>query len=216
MMQVLSTNLIRAFYQGEINIPFEKNNVGNCAAIALIKASIEVFGLNNVIDYYCSNGVYFVTLKNGVKLNFTQFDLNRSNYVANFQFKPVDPTTYSLFNSIYQYAQLLMCTMAVVVAKEGLNSKIIGEFENALEVLNDGPNPKYLPTLLGLEEFCIGNTWKERFLMKSDTGQIAWFNRHTVFMSKKEFDLFGSVGHFLHRFPNRIKISTNRKTLVRS
>jgi hypothetical protein len=152
-MQVLSTNLIRAFYQGEINIPFEKNKVGNCAAIALIKASIEAFGLNNVIDYHCSNGVYYVTLKNGVAVNFTQFDLNRSNYVANFQFKPIDPATFDLYNSIYQYAQLLMCTMAVMVAKEGINFKGIGEFENALEVLNDGPNPKYLPSLLGLEEF---------------------------------------------------------------
>jgi hypothetical protein len=207
MSEISNIDLIRSFSQGEVKLPNSISSVGNCASIALIKASIEVFGLNKVIDYFVKDDVYFVTLKNAVQLEFTKSQLERCNTVANFQLNSVDPGKFVLYKSIFEYAQILMCTMTVMVSKIGECGDGIGDFESALIAINDGANCTTIPKLLGLENYYIGKTKMQRFFMSpNNIGMYAWLTNHTVYMSEELYDYHGKVKYIPNRYPNRIRI----------
>lgn len=207
MNEISNIDLIRAFSQGVVNLPEIKNSVGNCASIAIIKASIEVFGLNKVIEYHIIEEVYYITLKNGIQLEFTKEQLERSNIVANFQLNSVDPGKFVLYQAIFEYAQILMCTMTIMVSKIGESGEGIGDFELALIAINDGADSTSIPKLLGLDDYYIGKTKMKRFFMSpNNKGMFAWLLNHTVYMSEELYDYHGKVKFIPNKYPNRIRI----------
>jgi hypothetical protein len=207
MPKISNIDLIRSFSQGEIKLPNYKSVFGNCSSIALIKACVEVFGLNNVIEYTIHDEVYFVSLKNGIQLEFTKEQLERSNVVSNFQLNAVDPGKYVLYKEIYEYAQLLMCTMAIMISKLEDFKVANDDFELALKVLNNNVDCRLIPKLLGLENYYIGKTKSQRFFMSpNNIGMYAWFYNHTVYMSEELYDYRGIVKYMPNRYPNRIRI----------
>lgn len=203
-MEINTIDIIRSFYQGNVQLSENNTNVGNCASIALIKASIEVFEINNVVNYSFENNIYNVTLKNNITLSFSKDQLERSNYVANFKLNSVDIGKLNLYKQILEYAQILMCSMVVMVTKIGESGKGIGDFEEALKALNDGANSPNIPRLLGLENHYKGKTKWQRFLMKPQKGMIAWLSGHTVFMSNKSYDYYGNQRSNIQKYPNRL------------
>ena len=84
-MEINTIGIIRSFYQGNGQLPENNINVGNFASSALIKASIEVFGINNVVNFSIEEEIYYITLKNNVTLALSKEQLDRSNHFANFK-----------------------------------------------------------------------------------------------------------------------------------
>lgn len=180
-------DLIKSFKQTKVNLP-SVSSLGNCASIAMIKASIEVFGLNNIFDYEKVGNVYKVVLKDGTKLSFTESELSRSNEVIGFELNIHDTNKLQLFQSIYAYACLCMCVMTKRVMEIGEAGDGIGDFEAALMALNDGANTPSLPEKLGLQNYFTS----PGFHNKSNIGMMGWLNGHTVYMSNKYYDNYGT------------------------
>ncbi len=204
-MDISSIDLIRCFSQGEVRL-FDSKKHNNSAPIAFIKACIEIFGYDNVIQYTLKEDIYYVILKNGETVTFNTNDLHCSNYVANFQFNTVDPGKYALYQKLIIYAQLLQCTMAVMLSK---TQNIV--FDNALSKLNSSISPFQLPPLLGLENYYKGKNYKQCFMTSPAKGMIAWFNKHFVYMSEERYDNNGAIGYFVNRYPLRITMVKNKR-----
>lgn len=194
-----SLDLIYSFGQGEVNLE-TNSSVGNCASIGLIKASIDIFGLNNLFVISQEEDNYSVTLKDGSSVHFTQNELDRSNEVIGFRLNKDFPEKITLFREIFEYAQICMCIMTKKVMLNGESGKGIGNFESALIALNDGANTPSLPKKLGLQDYFSQPKW---FLSTSDKGMIGWLNGHTVFISQGYYDYYGN--------PKKVKLFTPYK-----
>lgn len=181
--------------------------VGNCASIALIKASIEVFGIGNIFKHEKMGDTYQVTFKNNRKVSFTEKELERSIDVAGFEINTLNPTKLELYTSILDYAQIAMCAMVKRVMEIGEAGDGIGDFENALRALNDGANSPSLPEKLGIEEYSYRKGWLSG---ASGKGMFGWFKSHTVFISQGVRDDKGKVSSDTWRYPIKVQIVENR------
>jgi hypothetical protein len=190
-------DIIKSFGQGTVNLDI-KSSLGNCASIGLIKASIEIFGLNNLFQISKDEDNYSVDLKDGTSINFNQNELNRSNEVIGFRLNEDIPEKLILFREIYEYAQICMCIMTKKVMIDGEAGEGIGDFESALVALNDGANTPTLPSKLGLQKYFSQPTW---FLPTSNKAMIAWLRGHTVYMSQGYYDDYGKCKKITWRTP---------------
>lgn len=202
-MEITNIDLIESFAQGEVNLPLTNGSVGNCASIGLIKASIEVFGLNNVFTLEKNDNNFQVTFKNNISVTFTEMELERSNEVADFKLNETNPEKLILYKSIRDYAQIALCAMVKRVMEIGEAGDGIGDFENALIALNDGANSPSLPEKLGLEDY---NLQKGVFSGAKEKGMFGWFKGHTVYISQGVRDNYGKVSTDTWRYPKKIKI----------
>ncbi|AMS26017.1 hypothetical protein AEM51_02310 [Bacteroidetes bacterium UKL13-3] len=202
-MKPTNIELIESFAQGKVNLPPPMGTVGNCASIALIKASIEVFGLNNVFKLEKTGDTYQVTFKNSKKVTFTEKELARSNEVAGFVLNTKNPSKLELYTSIRDYALIALCSMVKRVMEIGEVGEGKGDFEKALRALNDGANSPSLPEKLGLEEYSYRKSW---FSGASAKGTFGWLKAHTVFISQGVRDDYGKVSSDTWRYPSKIQI----------
>lgn len=199
--------LIESFGQGEVRLPPPMGTVGNCASIALIKASIEVFGLNNVFLHEKADDTYQVIFKNKQSVRFTQKELDRSSEVAGFILNTSNPAKLELYTAIRDYAHIALCAMVKRVMEIGEAGEGKGDFENALRALNDGANTPTLPEKLGLENYCLGKKW---FRNADDKGLFGWIKGHTVYISQGVRDNYGKVATDVLEFPKRMRIVPNK------
>ena len=206
-MKPTNIELIESFAQGEVNLPPPMGTVGNCASIALIKASIEVFGLNNVFKCEKAGDTYQVTFKNNKKVTFTEKELARSNDVAGFVLNTTNPSKLELYTSIRDYAQIALCSMVKRVMEIGEAGDGKGDFEKALRALNDGANSPSLPEKLGLEEYSYRKGWLSGASAK---GTFGWLKSHTVFISQGVRDDYGKVSSDTWRYPSKVQIVENK------
>jgi hypothetical protein len=206
-MKPTNIELIESFAQGEVNLPQPMKTVGNCASIALIKASIEIFGLNNVFRHEKTSDTYQVTFKNNRIVTFTEKELVRSNEVAGFKLNTKEPSKLELYTSIRDYAQIALCAMVKRVMEIGEAGQGIGNFEEALRALNDGTNTPNLPEKLGLEDYCLG---KKLFRNSKGKGLFGWLSGHTVYISQGVRDNRGAVESDVLKYPIRMQIVENK------
>lgn len=202
-MEITNIDLIKSFAQGEVNLPLTNGSVGNCASIGLIKASIEVFGLNNVFKHEKIEENYYVTFKNNITVSFTDIELKRSNEVAGFKLNESEPEKLLLYKSIRDYAQIALCAMVKRVIEIGEAGDGIGNFENALIALNDGAHSPSLAKKLGLENYYLS---KGVFSGAKGKGMFGWFRGHTVYISQGVRDNYGKVSSDTWRYPKKIQI----------
>ena len=194
--------LIQAFSQGLVKLPDTSGSVGNCASIALIKASIEVFGLYNVFEFQRSNEIYSVTFKNNHTVSFTQTELERSIYVADFRLND-NHLKLELNLAIINYANIALCAMVKRVMEIGEAGEGKDNFEKALIALNDGANTPNIPEKLGLENHYYGKKWYRDAHSK---GLFGWLKGHTVYISQGVRDDYGTVSSDVIKFPKRMQI----------
>jgi len=206
-MKPTNIELIESFAQGEVNLPPPMGTVGNCASIALIKASIEVFGLNNVFKHEKTGDTYKVTFKNNRIVTFTVNELSRSNDVAGFVLNTKNPAKLELYTSIHDYAQIALCSMVKRVMEISEAGEGKGDFEKALRALNDGANSPSLPEKLGLEEYSYRKGWLGG---ASGKGMFGWLKAHTVFISQGVRDDYGKVSSDTWRYPSKVQIVENK------
>lgn len=196
-------DLIKSFKQTKVNLP-SASSLGNCASIALIKAAIEVFGVGNVFQHTIEGEVHHVVLKDNTELSFTKAELERSNSVIGFKLNEDEPDKLELYKSIWEYAQLCMVVMTKRVMQIGEAGKGKGDFEAALLALNDGANTPSLPKRLGLQNYFTS----PGLLKRKHRAMMGWLKGHTVYMSKKYYDKYGTPTKIkkFNRYPKRMRI----------
>lgn len=205
-MEVTNIDIIKSFAQGQVNLPNTHGSLGNCASIALIKASIEVFGIDKVFEKEKLGEVYKITFKNNHQIQFTESELERSKLVAGFKLNNKVPAKLELYSSIYNYSNLALCAMVKRVMEIGEAGMGKGDFEKALLALNDGAVTSDLPEKLGLESHCLH---LRNFNKSNGKGVIGWRGGHTVYISQRKRDDRGSPKSDLILFPRRMQIVPN-------
>jgi hypothetical protein len=191
-------DIIQSFRQGTVE------EGGNCASIALIKAAISVFGIDNVFEYQKDNNVYTILLKDGNQVTFTQEQLDYTTLRAGFHLRQGNNTQDAkLYEQIYNYANLCFCTMVKRVTEIGESGDGIGDFENAIIALNDGATTPFLYKTLGLVNVQVPSIWLKT---KGKKGIIAWKKSHTVYVEDGLYDHYGEAKKLGALFPNRMQI----------
>lgn len=185
----------------DIMLSFWQQGTNNCVSIALIKAAIETFGIDNIFQCNKDNGHYSIVLRSGVKVEFTEEQLQRSIIVANFQ-KSRDQRAekVQLYESIRGYAQICFAVMVATYLKlEGEHSLT---FEIALYKLNNGINSNIAAKYLGLEKHAGPATIQS----PNYPSMIAWFRKHTIYMSQGLYDFYGSIKSNTFKYPKKIRL----------
>ncbi len=202
-MNPTNIDIIRSFAQGEVKLPSPVGTVGNCASIALIKAAIEVFGMDNIFQMVEAGNTYRITFKNGKQVSFTDQELARSIEVAGLVLNVDAAAKIELYTSIYNFANIALCAMAKRVMEIGESGAGIGNFESALRALHDGANSPGLAEKLGLEEYC----YRKRLLSGSGgKGMFGWLKAHTVYISQGVRDDYGKEASDTWRYPNKMQL----------
>jgi hypothetical protein len=193
-----AAEIIQSFRQGIVE------NGGNCAAIAVIKAAIDVFGVGGVFQHDQTVEGHQVVLRDGTCLTFTAAQLQHTAKLADFHLRTgADASQSELFRSIYDYANLCFCTMVKRVTQIGEAGDGIGEFEEAIVALNDGAITPQLPHILGLAAETLP------FLAPTSGrgGCVAWSGGHAVFASHGVYDHWGEVRTMGLKYPRRLQIT---------
>lgn len=189
----------------DIMLAFWQQGSNNCVSIALIKAAIETFGIDQVFTLNKEGSNYHVVLKNGMEVNFSEAELATSKTVANFQkSKDQDSDRSHVYHEVLEYAQLCYAAMVATFAKIEGNAL---SFEEALYILNNGINSRIAASYLGLEDFV-----HRSFLQSSSqSGMYAWWRKHTVYMSHGNYDYYGFIRSNTWKYPNRFRLEKEEK-----
>jgi len=127
--QLSSDKIFESFKQGERT---------NCSSIAFIKASLNVYGLDNLfITEKIDDSIYKITLKNNASFNLKNEEIKRAKISADFVY--IKDNCES--EKIKDYAVLTYAVMAKY--KQIINRE--ATFDKALEDLEDGS--VYTPTI---------------------------------------------------------------------
>lgn len=167
-------DLIQAFKQGV--------RTGNCVAIATIKASIEVFGLNNVFYHQWDKDLCKVVMRDGYELEFTknEFEIGKKS------------SEFILLGrkDIFEYANLCFTAMVKRAQLEENDEWVDMSFESAARTLNNG------------EDYLEGSHWIGlRQNVRSIGRRYIWHykgvfgasKKHCFFVSKKYEDSYGKA-----------------------
>lgn len=166
-------DLIEAFKQG---------GTGNCVSIAIIKASIEIFGLDGVFSYNWNNQNCHVIMRDGFELTFTPEEhatgANASRFVL-------------LENKeVFDFANLAFTAMVKRAQIEGNDGNDNMSFEEAIDSLNKGELYLEGPHWLGVRQHMrsVGRKyiWQYR-------GVIGASSKHCFFASEGLEDYYGRV-----------------------
>jgi hypothetical protein len=115
-----SERIIKAFKQG---------GAGNCVSIAVIKASIQVFGIGGVVQFLKTNeNNYSFLMKDGFEGEISNYELNMACEGSKFE--------HQEDLEIFNYANL--CFSAMVKRAQLENHEGAISFEQAINALNNG------------------------------------------------------------------------------
>jgi len=188
--QLSSDQIFESFKQGERT---------NCSSIAFIKASLNVYGLDNLfVTDTVSDGVYKITLKNNASFNLKQEEMDKARISADFVYIKDNPDS----EKITEYAIL---TYAVMAKYRQITEKK-ETFDKALEDLEDGE--VYTPTIYKYLGFEKG---KQIQKLKRQSGSefcgvVAWSTAHAVFVCEDFMDYYGNKKSLWLKYPGRFRI----------
>lgn len=188
--QLSSDKIFESFKQGERT---------NCSSIAFIKASLNVYGLDNLfVTEKINDSLYKITLKNNASFNLKGDEINRAKLSADFVF--IKDNCES--EKITDYAILTYAVMAKY--KQILNKE--ATFDKALEDLEDGS--VYTPTIYKYLGFKKG---KQILKLKRQEGSefcgvVAWSTAHAVFVCEEFMDYYGNKKSIWIKYPSRFRI----------
>lgn len=177
--------LIEDFRQGEVIVSesFRKcsNTVrtGNCASIALIKASLSAFGtLENIFKKIEVKDSVMVTFNDGMLLSVSSSEIDIAKKLSGI-------VTKSDTSALYRSAIIIYALMAkrVLITER---SSCISNFTNAIESLNSGYHTKDIYLLLGLKKTNI-----DLEKVAEQRSVVIWCNTHASYASLGKQDFFG-------------------------
>ncbi|MGO4771307.1 hypothetical protein ACEN2I_06560 [Flavobacterium sp. W22_SRS_FK3] len=188
--QLSSDKIFESFKQGERT---------NCSSIAFIKASLNVYGLDNLfVTEKINDSLQKITLKNNASFNLKNEELKKARESAGFVY--IKDNCES--EKITEYAILTYAVMAKykqVIDKEAI-------FDKALEDLEDGE--VHTPTIYKYLGFEIG---KQIQKLKRESGSefcgvVAWSTAHAVFVCEEFMDYYGNKKSIFIKYPGRFRI----------
>ena len=188
--QLSSQKIFESFKQGERT---------NCSSIAFIKASLNVYGLDNLfVTDTVNNNVFKITLKNNDSFDLKSEELDRARISAGFVYIKDNCDT----EKITDYAVLTYAVMAKykqIIDREST-------FDKALEDLEDGT--VYTPTIYKYLGFSVG---KQVQKLKRESGSefcgvVAWSKAHAVFVCEEFMDYYGNKKSIWIKYPGRFRI----------
>ncbi|WP_433830323.1 hypothetical protein [Flavobacterium anhuiense] len=188
--QLSSDKIFESFKQGERT---------NCSSIAFIKASLNVYGLDNLFESEkLHNDSYKITLKNNASFNLDSSEVNKARKSAGFVYIKDNCDS----EKIRDYAVLTYAVMAKymqIIDKEPT-------FEKALEELEEGT--VYTPTIYKYLGFKLG---KQIQKLKRQSGSeycgvVAWSKAHAVFVCEDFMDYYGNKKSIWIKYPGRFRI----------
>lgn len=195
----ISTNSYSQLSSDKIFESFKQGERTNCSSIAFIKASLNVYGLDNLFESEKLNdNSYTITLKNNASFNLKNEELHKAKISAGFVFIKDN----ELSERIVEYAILTYAVMAKykqIIDKEST-------FESALEDLEEGS--VYTPTIYKYLGFKIG---KQVEKLKRESGSeycgvVAWSTAHAVFVCEDFMDYYGNRKSIYIKYPGRFRI----------
>jgi hypothetical protein len=188
--QLSSDQIFESFKQGERT---------NCSSIAFIKASLNVYGLDNLfVTEKINDNLQKITLKNDASFDLKNEEINKAKISAGFIF--IKDNCES--EKITDYAVLTYAVMAKykqIIDKEAT-------FDRALEDLEDGA--VYTPTIYKYLGFKLG---KQIQKLKRQSGSefcgvVAWSKVHAVFVCEEFMDYYGNKKSIWIKYPGRFRI----------
>nr|WP_294932679.1 hypothetical protein [uncultured Flavobacterium sp.] len=188
--QLSSDKIFESFKQGERT---------NCSSIAFIKASLNVYGLDNLfITEKISDSFQKITLKNNASFDLNNDEIKKAKESAGFVFIKENCES----ETITEYAVLTYAVMAKykqIIDKEET-------FDKALEDLEDGE--VYTPTIYKYLGFEPG---KQIQKLKRQSGSefcgvVAWSTAHAVFVCEEFMDYYGNKKSIWAKYPGRFRI----------
>jgi len=188
--QLSSDQIFESFKQGERT---------NCSSIAFIKASLNVYGLDNLfVTEKINDSLYKITLKNKATLHLNNNEIDKARYSADFIFIKDNCDS----ERITDYAILTYAVMAKykqIIDKEET-------FDKALEDLEDGA--VYTPTIYKYLGFEKGKQIQKlkRLSGSEYCGVVAWSTAHAVFISQEYMDYYGNKKSVWAEYPGRFRI----------
>lgn len=188
--QLSSDKIFESFKQGERT---------NCSSIAFIKASLNVYGLDNLfISEKINDTLYKITLKNNASFNLNNDELQKARISADFVFIKDNVDSEKIVNyAILTYA--VMAKYKQIIDKQST-------FVKALDDLEDGT--VYTPTIYKYLGFKIG---KQVQKLKRESGSeycgvVAWSTAHAVFVCEDFMDYYGNRKSIYIKYPGRFRI----------
>lgn len=189
--QSLNTELIEDFYQGKVIVSnsfqsCDKDKVaGNCAAIAIIKASLAEFKtLENIFKKYKIRGdSTFITLQNNRSLIITNDEIKQVEKLAGIRKKE---------NSLYYGNAIILYTIMckqLLLFKPSVHGACINNFTNAVEYLNNGYSSKNAYKLLGFTTKNIVQIPVDQ--LSKIPSAIIWSSSHAAFATYGKQDFLG-------------------------
>ena len=188
--QLSSDQIFDSFKQGERT---------NCSSIAFIKASLNVYGLDNLfVTEKTNDGLYKITLKNNASFNLSNDELNKAKLSADFIYIKDNCDS----EKITDYAVLTYAVMAKY--KQIIDKK--ATFDKALDDLEEGE--VYTPTIYKYLGFKEG---KQIQKLKRESGSefcgvVAWSTAHAVFVCEEFMDYYGNKKSIWIKYPGRFRI----------
>ncbi|MCM0666985.1 MULTISPECIES: hypothetical protein [Flavobacterium] len=188
--QLSADKIFESFKQGERT---------NCSSIAFIKASLNVYGLDNLFESEkLHNNSYRITLKNNATFNLDSSEVTKARKSAGFVYIKDNCDS----EKIRDYAILTYAVMAKymqIIDKEPT-------FEKALEELEEGT--VYTPTIYKYLGFKLG---KQIQKLKRESGSeycgvVAWSKAHAVFVCEDFMDYYGNKKSIWIKYPGRFRI----------
>lgn len=188
--QLSSDQIFESFKQGERT---------NCSSIAFIKASLNVYGLDNLfVTEKLNDNLQKITLKNDASFELNNQEINKAKISAGFIY--IKDNCES--EKITDYAILTYAVMAKykqIIDKEAT-------FDKALEDLEDGA--VYTPTIYKYLGFKLG---KQIQKLKRQSGSefcgvVAWSKAHAVFVCEEFMDYYGNKKSIWIKYPGRFRI----------
>lgn len=188
--QLSSDQIFESFKQGERT---------NCSSIAFIKASLNVYGLDNLfVTEKINDNLQKITLKNDASFDLKNEEINKAKISAGFLFIKDNCDS----EKIRDYAVLTYAVMAKykqIIDKEST-------FDEALEDLEDGA--VYTPTIYKYLGFKLG---KQIQKLKRQSGSeycgvVAWSKAHAVFVCEEFMDYYGNKKSIWIKYPGRFRI----------
>lgn len=187
--QISCDTLFECFKQGERP---------NCASIALIKASLNVYGLDNLFRIEkMDDASQKIILKNNTSFVLTNAEINKAKQSADFVLIKDNEEN----RKIIDYAVLTYAVMAK-------NKQIIDKEENFDRALDNLEYGAYTPTVYKYLGFEKGKQIEKlrRLTGGSYCGVVAWSSVHAVFACESYMDYHGIKKTLWFKYSGRFRV----------
>jgi hypothetical protein len=182
--------IANSFKQGRVELPLLRRigGGGNCASIALIKASIGSFGFSGVfksiiIDEQKSRFLIDLIDDDETTYNLSFRDYEYASKKSAFELNSED----EISKNIFEFSNFCYAVMAEIKRRTFRRNK---RYKRAITDLNKGESTKYIYELLGLEKEKIEDISINN--LKLHKHIVVWNPPHAIYSSEGFYDEFFS------------------------